>query len=109
MSDRDGGSGDSADPDGGSGTVVSDGGSAADIDEERLYEIVHDAVEDAILGVVGTLLLLGVGVVLLSSGVTAVLGATSPAMSGLGVVVFLFGLGAVFEGLRGVLPVGRWV
>ncbi|WP_436911436.1 hypothetical protein [Halosimplex marinum] len=108
MSDRDSGSGDSADPDDGSGPAIS-GGSAAEIDEERLYEIVHDAVEDAVLGVVGTLLLLGVGVVLLSSGVTAVLGATSPAMSGLGVVVFLFGLGALFEGLRGVLPVGRWV
>ncbi|WP_135366352.1 hypothetical protein [Halosimplex halophilum] len=109
MTDRDSERGDPADPDAGSGPVVSDGGSAAEIDEERLYEIVHDAVEDAVLGVVGTLLLLGIGFVFLVSGATAVVGATSTAEFGVGLTVLLVGLVVFVTTLRGVLPVRRWV
>ncbi|ELZ29738.1 hypothetical protein C475_02286 [Halosimplex carlsbadense 2-9-1] len=105
----DSGSDDPADSDGGSDPAVPDGGSVAEIDEERLYEIVHEAVEDAILGVVGTLLLLGIGTVFLVSGVTAVLGASSAASFGVGLTVFLVGLVVFVTTLGGVLPVREWV
>ncbi|QLH76749.1 hypothetical protein HZS55_05275 [Halosimplex rubrum] len=88
---------------------VSDGGVSAGLDDDELYEVVHDAVEDAILGVVGTLLLLGIGFVSLVSGVTAVVDATSTASFGIGLAVLAAGLVIFVTTLRGVLPVSRWI
>lgn len=94
-------------PDGGDEpTPTLDGG--AGIDEDELYAIVHDAVEDAVLGVVGTLLLLGVASVLVLSGITALSGATNPVATAMGALVLLAGLALAVTTLRDVLPVREW-
>lgn len=109
MTDRDSGSDEPADLSEEGDTPASDGGVPAGIDEDELYEIVHDAVEDAILGVVGTLLLLGIGFVFLTAGVSAALGATSTAAFGIGLTVFVVGFVIFVTTLRGVLPMSEWV
>jgi len=100
------------DDDGAAGDVsehpVSDGGHPG-IDEDELYAVVHDAVEDAILGVVGTLLLLAVGFVLFLSGVGALFDTESTAALGLGLTPALVGLGLFLGTLRNVLSAGEWV
>ncbi|WP_415379925.1 hypothetical protein [Halosimplex sp. TS25] len=87
---------------------ASDGGIATGIDEERLYEIVYDAVEDAILGAVGTLLLTGIGVLFLVAGVTALGRAEGSAAIAIGLGVALLGGGLVVTTLTDVLPADRW-
>lgn len=67
---------------------------AAGIDEAALYAVVRRAVEDALLGVIGTVLLVGVAVVLVLVGVAIALGAGlgRPLVALLGVVIGLVGL-----------------
>ncbi|MFC7140412.1 hypothetical protein ACFQMA_11300 [Halosimplex aquaticum] len=108
MTDRDSdGDGPAAFPEG-SDPRVSDGGVSPGIDEDELYEIVHDAVEDAILGAVGTLLLVGIGVLLFASGAAAVGQAEGTAAVAVGLGVALLGGGLVVTTLTDVLPVDRW-
>jgi hypothetical protein len=72
-------------------------------DEARLHAVVRDAVEDAILGAVGTLLLVGIAVVLLATAGSIVLQATAP----IGVVIGIgVGLPAayLFAATLGLIP-----
>jgi hypothetical protein len=80
-----------------------------DIDEQALYKVVRSAVEDAILGVLGTILLLGIAVFLVWAGGALLISEASPVGLGLGVVFLGFGLylGAATLGL--VPPYDEWI
>ena len=63
-----------------------------ELEEQELYELVRRAVEDGILGMVGTLLLVGVAVVLVWTGVTIALYGTSIVGLVAGIAAIVFGL-----------------
>ena len=83
-----------------------DGGRSSGIDERELYRVVRLAVEDAILGVLGTLLLLGVAAVITFTGVQLVVNAIATVwvVVGAGLVLFGLYLGAA---TLGVVPSAR--
>ena len=80
-----------------------DGDWSPGIGERELYRIVRLAVEDAILGVLGTILLLGVAAVVALTGVRIIANATSTAWVALGLGVALFGV-YVGAATLGVIP-----
>ena len=73
------------------------------IAEEELYRIIRLAVEDAILGVLGTLLLLGIATVIILVGVQMMAVGLSAAWVVVGALVTLFGLYVAAVTL-GVIP-----
>ena len=84
------------------------GGSVAQLSEEELYAVVRVATEDAVLGALGTLMLVGIGIVLASWGATLLLSAT-PLPAAIGVVLVLFGAYLALSSLRMIPPVREWV
>ncbi|MFB6122056.1 MAG: hypothetical protein ABEJ78_01175 [Haloferacaceae archaeon] len=84
-----------------------DGGDG--FDEARLHAVVRDAVEDALLGVVGTLLLVAVAFVLVVAGVQAALWGMSPLGTAAGVAVTAFGLYLAAATLELVPPMRDWM
>ena len=84
-----------------------DGGGAG-FDEAALYGVVRKAVEDAILGVIGTLLLLGVAVVILWTGVAVAVQSTGPVGAALGAAAVLFGLYLAAATLEVIPPAREW-
>lgn len=80
------------------------------IDEELLYAIIREAVEDALLGVIGTLLLVGIGFVLIWVGVVALAspGDAGPLGRFVGVALISFGLYLAAATLRVIPPVREW-
>jgi hypothetical protein len=93
-----------------------DGGSPAGgdrtdpgFDEAALYTVVREAVKDALLDVIGTLLLVGVAFVLVVAGGQAVLASGSTATAAIGVAVAGFGLYLAAATLEIVPPVREWV
>jgi hypothetical protein len=93
--------------------TASDGGTDLGFDPDALYRVVRTAVKDALLDVIGTLLLLGVALVLVVAGgqllVGGMSGATSGVMVGVGAVVALFGLSVAATALDLLPPVAEWV
>jgi hypothetical protein len=87
----------------------SDGGTDLGFDPDALYRVVRAAVKDALLDVIGTLLLLGVAFVLVAVGGQLLLGAHSGAAAGAGAVLLLFGLYVAATALDLVPPVSDWV
>ncbi|NHN58182.1 MULTISPECIES: hypothetical protein [Halorussus] len=83
-----------------------DGG--AGFDEAALYGVVRKAVEDAILGVIGTLLLLGVAAVVLWTGVAVAMQSTGPTGTALGGAAVLFGLYLAAATLEIIPPAREW-
>lgn len=75
----------------------SDGGDVpvGDLTSEEFYRVVRSAVEDAFLGVIGTVLLVGIGFFLFVTGVTATVrvgSAEAPVVAVLGVGLALLGV-----------------
>ncbi|WP_276270797.1 hypothetical protein [Haloarcula litorea] len=85
-----------------------DGGYAERTDAE-LYEIVRRAVEDAILGAVGTVLLVGVGVAVGGIGLSLLVGGLDLVRVAVGVVCLAFGAYLVAATLGVVPPAREWV
>lgn len=85
-----------------------DASAPAGIDDATLYVIVRKAVEDAILGAVGTLLLVGVSFVLVWVGVTVALETGSPVTAALGTVGALVGLYVAAATLELVPSIREW-
>lgn len=90
-----------------------DGGTAttrpATIDEGALYVVIRKAVEDAILGVIGTLLLVGLAFVLIWFGIMVTASAFNSnriAAAG-GVFVALFGFYMALSALDMVPSIGK--
>ncbi|MFB6106769.1 MAG: hypothetical protein ABEJ70_07325 [Halobacteriaceae archaeon] len=81
-----------------------DGGAALPgMDEDRLYAVVRTAVEDAILGAIGTVLLSLVGLVLVWIGLAMAFAGRGPAAAVAGVALALFGVYLAAATL-GVIP-----
>jgi glycerol uptake facilitator-like aquaporin len=104
---RDGESGSGSDP--APETAAVDRGSDPGFDPDRLYGVVFNAVRDALLDVVGTLLLVGIALVLAGTGLQVVLRARTVAGTALGVAVGVAGgyLGATT--LELVPPARDWL
>ncbi len=83
-------------------------GAGPGFDEERLFLVIRDAVKDALLDVLGTLLLLGVAFVLVVSGGQALLWSTSTMMAVGGAVVLAVGLYLAAATLELVPSVSDW-
>ncbi|AUG48245.1 hypothetical protein BVU17_12200 [Haloarcula taiwanensis] len=83
-------------------------GSVATLSEEELYAIVRVATEDAVLGALGTLMLVGIGIVLAAWG-AALLRSATPLPAAIGVVLVLFGAYLALSSLRMIPPVREWI
>ncbi|WP_243700384.1 hypothetical protein [Halorussus pelagicus] len=90
------------------GAPETDGGRDVGFDEAALYGVVRTAVEDAILGVIGTLLLVGVALVITWTGILLATQSVSAAATGFGVVAVAFGLYLGAATLGVVPPAREW-
>ncbi|QGA81751.1 hypothetical protein [Halomicrobium sp. LC1Hm] len=86
-----------------------DGGVDPGFDPDTLYRVVRAAIKDALLDVIGTLLLLGVALVVVTIGGQLLLGAMSEVAVAVGAFLVLFGLylGAATLGL--IPPLREWL
>lgn len=81
------------------------------VDEGALYVVVRRAVEDAVLGVVGTLLLVGVALVLVwVGGAMAVnAGGRQPVATVAGLGIALVGVYIAAASLEVIPPIRKWL
>ena len=88
-----------------------DGGESFDsgFDGTALYRAVRDAVKDALLDVIGTLLLLGIAFVLVIAGIQAVFSSLSPGTVAIGIGVLAFGIYLAAATLEIIPPIREWV
>lgn len=77
-------------------------------DPDALYRVVRAATKDALLDVIGTVLLLGVATVLVAAGVGGLLSGTVPAVA-VGTVLVLVGLYMAAATLEIIPPIREWV
>jgi len=87
---------------------VGDGGVDPGFDEAAMYVVVRDAVEDAILGVLGTLMLLGIAFVAVWAGGTAIVQSQTPVSITFGVLAIAFGFYLAASSLGVVPPAREW-
>jgi hypothetical protein len=92
-----------------SSTSKTDGGVASEFDEATLYFVVRNAVEDALLSVIGTLLLVGVAFVIIMIGASIFLAPIAPLGKAIGAILVIIGFyiaGATLE----IIPlVSDWI
>lgn len=100
---------DDDDVDGGQPPLEGDGGVAPGIDEAALFRLVRDAVRDALLDVIGTLLLLGLASVLVLVGVQLYLSSISGLGAALGGVLAVVGLYLAAATLEIIPPLRDWL
>ncbi|WP_255152901.1 hypothetical protein [Halorarius halobius] len=88
-----------------------DGGDSFDpgFDEAALYRVVRDAVKDALLDVIGTVLLLGIAFVLVIAGIQAVFSSISLGTVAIGIGVLAFGVYLAAATLEIIPPIREWV
>lgn len=110
--DDDAGSSVEADDAGGGGEEgdAADEPLAVSIDEGALYVVVREAVEDAALGVIGTLLLVGVALVLVWVGGAMAFnaGGRQPVAAVAGLAIALIGIYLAASSLEVVPPIHEW-
>jgi hypothetical protein len=75
------------------------------LSESELYRIVHEATQDAILGAIGTVLWVGIGVVLFLVGLQLVWGSLSLGLAVVGAGLAVVGLAIAAQGLDLVAPI----
>jgi hypothetical protein len=92
----------------GTGDAATDGGADPGFDEAALYRVVRRAVEDAILGVLGTLLLLAVAFVIVSAGFSLAVGSLSPVGVAVGAAAVAYGFYLAAATLGVIPPVREW-
>lgn len=85
---------------------VGDGG--VGFDEAAMYRVVREAVEDAILGVLGTLMLVGIGFVAVWAGGTALVQSQTPPSIAFGTLAIAFGFYLAASSLGVVPPAREW-
>lgn len=93
----------------GSDPSTTDGGVPAGFDEDRMYVAVRAAVEDALLGAIGTVLLVGVGLLIVWIGFAAVLSFQTWQALLLGGAVIAIGLYIAATTLGIIPPIRDWV
>lgn len=86
----------------------SDDGRAVGFDEQALYVVVRKAVEDAILGAIGTLLLVGIAIFLVWYGAIIALMSISTGATLAGVAMVGFGLYLGATTLKVIPPARHW-
>ncbi|MFC6865080.1 hypothetical protein ACFQGE_16655 [Halomicroarcula sp. GCM10025817] len=86
-----------------------DGGTSLGFDQAALYRVIHTAVKDALLDVIGTLLLVGIALVLVLAGAQAVASSTSTLGSVAGFVFVVGGLYLAAATLELIPPVREWI
>lgn len=92
----------------GADSLETDGGATPGFDEAALYGVVRKAVEDAILGAIGTLLLVGVSFAIIWVGVTVLLSGQGTLGLAFGAAAFLLGLYLAAATLRIIPPISKW-
>jgi hypothetical protein len=85
-----------------------DGGVSSGFDDELLYSVVRTAVKDAVLDVIGTLLLVGVGFVLVAAGAQAVIQPSSLPQVMVGVWIAAIGVYLAATALELIPPIRDW-
>lgn len=85
-----------------------DGGTDPGFDEVALYAVVRKATEDAILGAVGTLLLVGIAFVVVWVGITVLVSTPNLPGIGFGVLAILLGVYLAAATLGVIPPVREW-
>lgn len=100
-----------ASTDGGRGSREPDAGDSTPVefDETSLYVVVRAAVEDALLDVIGTLLLVGIAFVLVLAGLRAVVESGSAAETVFGLAVAVVGVYLAAASLEVVPGIGEWL
>lgn len=86
-----------------------DGGTRTGFDEAALYSVVRAAVKDALLDVLGTLLLVGVAFVLVATGGRMAVASDATPGVVLGLVVALGGVYLAAATLEVIPPVREWL
>lgn len=86
-----------------------DGGVSPGFDQAALYGVVHAAVKDALLDVIGTLMLVGIAFVLLAAGAQALLSSTSALGLAVGFGFVVGGLYLAAATLELVPPIREWI
>lgn len=89
--------------------TASDGGADLGFDPDALYRVVHAAVKDALLDVIGTVLLLGVALVLVATGGQLLLWSLSGAAAVAGAVLIVLGCYVAATALDLLPPIGDWL
>mgnify|MGYP000427527662 CR=1 FL=1 len=92
-----------------SSELCSDGGTDPGFDEARLYNVVRAAMKDALLDVIGTLLLVGLSFVLVAMGGQILLQADAVTSGAVGGVLVLVGLYIAAATLELIPPIREWV
>lgn len=87
---------------------MTDGGSETGFDEGALYVVIRKAIEDAILGVIGTLLLVDLAFVLLWLGIVITGWLESRPGTAFGAIVSLLGLYIGAAALEIIPPIADW-
>jgi hypothetical protein len=82
--------------------------SPSEFDEARLYRVIHSAVRDALLDVVGMVLLVGVAVVLVIGGAQVALFSMSTVGAVVGAVLVVVGLYLGAATLEVIPPIREW-
>ncbi|MEA5409939.1 hypothetical protein VB773_21780 [Haloarculaceae archaeon H-GB2-1] len=77
-------------------------------DEAALYTVVRDAVKDALLDVIGTILLLGIAFVLVIVGIQAVFSSISLWTAAIGIGVTAVGVYLAAATLEIIPPIRAW-
>lgn len=85
------------------------GGASSALNEEMLYRVVRKAVKDALLDVIGTVLLVGVAFVLAVAGSQAMIWSTSILETVISSILLLVGLYIAAATLELIPPIRRWV
>lgn len=88
--------------------TAADGDAVSGMDEAVLYTVVRSAVEDAILGAVGSILLAGLALALAWAGVVVALGSSSVTSATLGAILVAVGGYVAARTLELVPPIGEW-
>jgi hypothetical protein len=87
-----------------------DGGEPFDpgFDEAALYTVIRDAVKDALLDVIGTVLLLGIAFILVIAGIQAVFSSISLKTVAIGIGVIAVGVYLAAATLEIIPPIREW-
>jgi hypothetical protein len=92
-----------------SSTSKTDGGVAPGFDEATLHFVVRSAVEDALLSVIGTLLLVGVACVIIMTGASIFLAPISPLGKIIGAILVVVGFYIAGVTLEIIPSVSDWI
>lgn len=90
-------------------TLEGGGGVAPGVDEAALFRLIRDAVKDALLDVIGTLLLLGVACILVVAGVQLFVSSISQLGVAIGGVLIVVGLYLAAATLEIIPPIRDWL